>query len=113
MTHFMNNSEHRWGERVRVNIPVQVASRTLAGIDGRLKNVSLSGGLIRADFDLLLHSIIEVSIKLPPPSQREAIIKAQVTRKLKEDYVGVEWCEFAPCVVKDLLRSASIRAPLG
>jgi hypothetical protein len=78
----------------------------LAGIDGCLKNLSLSGALLNADVDLRLHSLIEVSIKLP--SQRIVVVIAHVSRKFKDD-VGVEWCEFAPSVVKDLLRSPAIR----
>lgn len=110
MTPFPHNLEHRWGERVRVSIPVEVSARPIAGIDGRLKNLSLSGALINADFDLKLYAVIEVSIKLPPPSQHDAVIKAQITRKLKEN-IGVEWCEFAPRAVKDWLRWAASRPP--
>lgn len=110
MAYLWNGIEHRWGERVRVNIPVQVAALTLVGIDGRLKNLSLSGALLKAELDLRLHSIIEVSLNLPLPIVAGALIKAHVTRKLKED-VAVEWCEFAPSVVKELLRSPVVRAP--
>jgi hypothetical protein len=106
MAYEWNGSEHRWGERFRVNIPVLLSAEPLAGIDGCLKNLSLSGALLNADVDLRLHSLIEVSIKLP--SQRIVVVIAHVSRKFKDD-VGVEWCEFAPSVVKDLLRSPAIR----
>jgi hypothetical protein len=102
--------ESRWGDRVRVNIPVQVSAKALAGADGCMKNLSLSGALVKSDVDLGLHALIHVSIKMPPPSQRAAAITAYVSRKVK-DGVGVEWCEFAPGVVKDLLRSPSIPLP--
>jgi hypothetical protein len=52
-----------------------------------------------------------VSVELPQPSQLPAILLAHISRKREED-VGIEWCEFAPIVVKDLLRSFSIRLPL-
>ncbi len=65
---------------------------------------------MRADCDLRLRSIIEIRIELPPPSPRIGVVKAHVSRTLKEG-VGIEWCDFAPAVVKDLLRSASIRFP--
>ena len=39
---------------------------------------------------------------------RDVVVKAHVSRKLKES-VGIEWCEFAPNIVKDLLRSPSVR----
>jgi hypothetical protein len=108
MAYQWNGSEHRWGERVKVNIPIQVSAQPLAGIDGCLKNLSLSGALLKADVDLRLHSLVEVSIRLPTPSQHAAVVIAHVSRKFKDD-VGVEWCEFAPSVVKDLLRSPTIR----
>jgi hypothetical protein len=75
-----------------------------------MKNLSLSGALVTSDCDLHLHSLIEVHIELPPPSPRIAIVTAHVSRKFKEG-VGIEWCEFAPTVVKDLLRSAAVRFP--
>jgi hypothetical protein len=107
-----NGMEHRWGERVRVNIPVHVSAAALAGFDGCMKNLSLSGALMKADCDLRLHSLIEVHIEvhieLPPPAPRAAVLKAHVSRRLK-DGIGIEWCEFAPAIVKDLLRSPSVR----
>jgi len=73
-----------------------------------MKNVSLSGALMRSDCDLRLHALIEVRIELPAPLRRAAVVKAFVSRKLQEG-VGIEWCEFAPNIVRDLLRSPSIR----
>jgi hypothetical protein len=110
MAHRWHGKESRWGERVKVNIPVQVSAEALAGAEGCMKNLSLSGALMKADIDLRLHSLIEVSIKMPSPSQRAEAITAYVSRKVKEG-VGVEWCEFAPSIVKDLLRSPSIPLP--
>jgi len=74
-----------------------------------MRNLSLSGALVKADCELRLHSLIEVHIELPP-SPRAAVLMAHVSRKLKEG-VGIEWCEFAPIIVKDLLRSPSVRLP--
>jgi hypothetical protein len=110
MAHRWHGKESRWGERVAVNIPVQVSADALAGADGCMKNLSLSGALVKADVDLGLHSLIEVSINMPSPSQRAEAVTAYVCRKVKEG-VGVEWCEFAPNVVKDVLRSPLIPFP--
>jgi hypothetical protein len=100
--------ESRWGDRVRVNIPVQVSTNALADGVGRMKNLSLSGALVKADVDWGLHTLIKVRFQMP--SQRATAITAYVSRKTVEG-VGVEWCEFAPSVVKDLLRSPSISLP--
>ena len=111
MAHSQNGLEHRWGERVRVNLPVHVSTSASAEVGGCVKNLSLSGALMKSDCDLRLHTLIEVRIELPLPSPRVAVIKAHVSRKLKEG-VGIEWCDFAPNIVKDLLRSPSVRFPL-
>jgi hypothetical protein len=103
-----HGKESRWGDRVRVNIPVQVSVNALWDADGCMKNLSLSGALVKADVDFGLHTLIKVSIKIP--LQRAAAITAYVSRKAGEG-VGVEWCEFAPSIVKDLLRSPSIPLP--
>lgn len=110
MSYGPNELEHRWGARVQVNIPVRVEATALPMGNGWMKDLSLSGAFIKSDRDLRLHTLVEVSIALPPPSSRTAVIKAHVSRKFKEG-VGIEWCEFAPSIIKDLVRSAS-RSPL-
>jgi hypothetical protein len=110
MAHRWHGKESRWGDRVKVNIPVQVSADTLACADGCMKNLSLSGALMKTDVDLRLNSLVEVRIKMPSPSQRAEVITAYVSRKVG-DSVGVEWGEFAPRIVKDLLRSPSIPLP--
>jgi PilZ domain len=107
MAYLGNGLEHRWGERVRVNIPVRVQTAWSPEADGCMKNLSLSGALMRSDCDLHLHSLIEISIPLPPPSQYTAVVKAHVSRKFKEG-VGIEWYEFAPKIIKELVRAAVV-----
>jgi hypothetical protein len=75
-----------------------------------MSNLSLSGALVKARVDLGLHLMVEVNIK-GPTAQRAEAITAYVSRKV-EDGIGIEWCEFAPTVVKDLLRSSSIPLPI-
>jgi PilZ domain len=111
MSYRANGLEHRWGTRVRVNIPVLVEATALPMGIGCMKNVSLSGAFMKSDRDLRLHTLIEVSITLPPPASRTAVIKAHVSRKLREG-VGIEWYEFAPNIIKDLVRSA-LSSPLS
>src|SRR5579863_1652506 len=68
MPHRWNEHEHRWGERFRVNVLVNVTATTFNKVNGRLSNISLSGALIRADVDIPLNSLIEVSF-MPPPTR--------------------------------------------
>jgi hypothetical protein len=101
--------EHRWGERIGVDIPVRVTSHPFAVRHGRLVNLSVSGAAIRADFDLRSLSKIQVVIELPHRFKCEApSIAAYVTRNSK-DGMGIEWCEFAPPIVSELLQSFAAR----
>jgi len=109
MPYLANGLEHRWGDRVKVNIPVRVEPGDLTGANARMKNLSLSGALMTSDFDLRLNTLIEVSIALPPPSTRTAVMKAIVSRK-SNGGVGIEWYDFAPNIIRDLLRFA-LRSP--
>jgi hypothetical protein len=104
-----NGLEHRWGERVRVNIPVRVEANESTAANGCMRDLSLSGAFVKSDSDLPLNTLIEVSIALPPPSTRTAVIKAPVSRKFN-DGVGIEWYEFAPNIIRALLRFA-LRSP--
>ena len=101
--HLPIGSEHRWGERVRVDLPVHVLEEGRAAVPGYLKNLSLSGALLQSSHDLHLYTLIGVRIERPSPSADACVVKARVSRKPAHG-IGIEWCEFAPAVVKDLLR---------
>jgi hypothetical protein len=105
ITDQLTGNGDRWGQRIAVDIPVQVAAH-----HGHLKNLSLSGAIMETDHELRLHAYIEVNIKLPETDRSPIRVMARVMRKL-EDAVCVEWCDFAPSTVKDLLRSPSIQLP--
>jgi hypothetical protein len=111
MAQHWQGKESRWGDRVSVNIPVQVSADAFSLAEGRIENLSLSGALVRATIDLGLHSLVEVNIPIDSPSRRTEAVNAYVSRKLDQG-VGVEWCVFAPSVIKELLRSSSIPFPL-
>ena len=102
----LTGNGQRWSRRIAVDIPVQVAADGSPTIHGHLKNLSLSGALLTTDHALRLHAYIEISIKALEKGRGAVRVMARVTRNLK-DGVGVEWCEFAPSAVTDLLRSPS------
>jgi PilZ domain len=110
MNYLGNGLDHRWGERVRVNVPVRVSAAGLMRMDACVENLSLSGALVRCDYELRLHALIKVRIELAPPGSLTGLVEAHVSR-IAEDRVGIEWCEFAPGIVKDLLREPSVRFP--
>jgi hypothetical protein len=111
MTRQVTGSEHRWGHRIAVDLPVQVVAPGLRAFHGHLKNLSWSGALIETDRELPLHALIAISVELTEMGNSATTVTARVTRQL-EDALGVEWCEFAPRTVKDLLRSLAVRMPL-
>jgi PilZ domain len=98
--------EQRWGERLPVNVPVRVSNHAFSMRDGRLTDLSVSGAQLTVDFELRLLSRVEVTVVLPYRSKHEApTISAFITRKGRNEF-GLEWCEFAPIAVRDLLRAA-------
>ncbi|MGC1520917.1 MAG: hypothetical protein WA803_05195 [Steroidobacteraceae bacterium] len=88
-----------------IDCPVRVAAHRFAVRDGRLIDLSVSGALIEADFDSRVLSRVQVILLPPAWLRRDApVVEAYVARKYK-NVIGVEWCEFAPRAVRDLLRA--------
>jgi hypothetical protein len=101
--------EHRWGERVGVDLPVRITGHPFAVRTGRLSNLSVSGAFIRSDLDVRLLARIVVAIELPHRPKRDApLIPAFVARKFK-DGIGIEWCEFKPPAINRLLQTSTAR----
>jgi hypothetical protein len=100
--------EHRWGERFAVDIMVRLGSRPYAVRTGRLIDLSMSGANIKIGMDLRVLSRVQVALVLPARfSQATPVISAYVARRHR-DGVGVEWCDFAPQAVVELLRSSAL-----
>jgi hypothetical protein len=101
--------EHRWGQRLSVEIPVRVSAHPFSLRHGRLRNLSVSGAFIELAADLRPLSRIQVALDHSHHARHDApTVAAYVARKYK-DGVGVEWCEFAPPAVALLLRSFTLR----
>jgi hypothetical protein len=101
--------EHRWGQRVAVDIPVRITGHPFSVRLGRLADLSVSGGFIQAEFEWRLLSRIHVAIELPQRARHEApVIPAYVARKTR-DGIGIEWCQFSPPDVSRLLQSLASR----
>jgi hypothetical protein len=101
--------EHRWGERVGLDLPVRITAHPFSVRHGRLINLSVSGAMIKADYDLRVLSRIQVVIEMPHRTRSEApSVAAYVTRSTKAG-IGIEWCEFSPVVVSELLASLASR----
>jgi hypothetical protein len=96
--------DNRLGERVPISLVIRlVSTRPRSIVVGLLKNLSRSGALI-VNCDLQLFSLIHVVLQSHQGSNDEESVAAYVTRAC-DDGIGVEWCEFAPFAVADLLRT--------
>jgi hypothetical protein len=101
--------EHRWGERVQVDFPVRVTALRFSVRGGRLADLSVSGASINAELNARLLCRVQVAIILPLWSTHESsVVEAYVTRKHKNGF-GIEWCEFAPPCISNLLRTIATR----
>jgi hypothetical protein len=101
--------EHRWGERVQVDFPVRLTAHRFSVRDGRLTDLSVSGALVEAELEARALSRVRVAIDLPLwPRHESPVVEAYVVRKNKYG-IGLEWCEFAPDAVRELLRAVVAR----
>jgi hypothetical protein len=98
--------EHRWGERLLVNLPVRVSAHAFSSRDGRLTDLSVSGARLSTQLDLRPCGRIAVHIVLPQRAVHDApAVAGYIARRYRGSF-GVEWCEFAPEAVCQLLRAA-------
>ncbi|HTX06162.1 MAG TPA: PilZ domain-containing protein [Steroidobacteraceae bacterium] len=110
--------EHRWGERVFVQVTVELSCGALAPISGLLQNLSSSGAFVRTEGCRPPRGPVEVTL-IGSGEERGSSIRlpAYIVRE-SDSGVGIEWCEFAPRVVRELLsrdrreKRAGARRPL-
>jgi hypothetical protein len=88
----------RWGERVQVDFRVRMTAHRFAVRKGRLTDLSVSGASIESSFEPRLQPRLQSRIEIAVVSPLRPKYKAP-------EGIGVEWCEFAPRAVSDLLRS--------
>ncbi len=92
-----------------MDFPVRVTVLPYSVREGRLNDLSVSGAFIRTNLEPRLLSRVQIAMALPFYPKHEApLIFAYVARKYP-DGIGVEWCEFAPLPVREILRAISVR----
>jgi hypothetical protein len=95
--------EHRWGERFRVNLTVTVRDSKGWTAVARIRDVSISGAFLECRHAFDSASWITVNFGHGGSANPVEGYIARLTR----EGIGVEWAEFAPTAVTDLLRSGA------
>jgi hypothetical protein len=93
--------EHRWGERFRVNLTVTVRDSKGWTAVARIRDVSISGAFLECRHGFDSASWITVYFG---HGGRANPVDGYIARLTREG-IGIEWAEFAPTAVTDLLRS--------
>jgi PilZ domain-containing protein len=104
--------EHRWGERVPVQMTVELSCGSSPPVSGSLENVSSSGAFVRTAGRRPPRGPIEVLLGSRGSGRGHCVrIPAHVVRET-DTGVGIEWSEFAPRAVRELmLRGAGAGRP--
>lgn len=99
--------EHRLGTRVPTFLPVRIVRARAAPAFGSIRNASLSGAYIETSATLPLLARIDV-VCGPACSDRAHCpgVPAYVTR-VGRNGVGIEWLEFAPEAIRQLVLGES------
>lgn len=100
--------EHRWGDRIEVDIPIRIVGETVSSMRiGRLTNISLSGALIQTPYEpRMLSRIQAIWTSSWRPAHSLPGVAACIVRK-SLDGIAVEWCEFAPTAVAQIIQAAA------
>jgi PilZ domain-containing protein len=96
--------EHRWGERVALRQTVELFFGLSPPVVGSLENVSSSGAFVRTAGRRPPRGPVEVILREDRSvrSRQSPRLPAYVVRET-DSGVGIEWCEFAPRVVRELI----------
>ncbi|MBX5462668.1 MAG: BON domain-containing protein [Steroidobacteraceae bacterium] len=97
--------DHRWGQRLPVDIEVALEGPSGVRAIGRIRNVSVSGALIATR--LTVAPLARIRVTTTPRFEAgtgETI--AYVVRQTPFG-LGIEWCELAPAPVRAMLAAAT------
>jgi hypothetical protein len=106
----MDYMEHRWGERLKIELPVRIwTSYGIVGA-GRIVDVSVSGALVATALPIALFSplyVIFPAKRSEDGSTESSRFMAHVVRKAPTG-LGIEWFDFA---TEDLVALTGSRGP--
>lgn len=97
--------EHRWGKRIPADVDVQIFADPASAGRGRLRNISISGGLIETATRIAVLSRLQLTI--PATSCRGPLTIHAVLVRNAVNGIGVEWFDGDADVVAALMHEIS------
>jgi hypothetical protein len=77
--------DHRWGERINVDLPVRLMAHPFAKRDGRLMDLSVSGAYIQTDVSVHQRGRLDIGLLYAPWARHgTALLSAYVARRYRE-----------------------------
>lgn len=96
--------EHRWGQRIPIDVPVQLVLSCGSIGCGRLRDVSITGAFVQTHSSLPLLSLVDIEPQMESRGgRRMQSLPACVVRK-DSTGVGLEWTEPSTHVLESILR---------
>lgn len=95
--------EHRWGERVAVRMTVELSWGSSPPVAGDLENLSSSGAFVRTAGGGPPRGPVQVILRRDTFGRQRSVRLAAYVVRESEAGVGIEWCEFAPRLVRELV----------
>jgi hypothetical protein len=99
--------DHRWGNRIAVDLPIRVMHPGMSRCEpGRLSNISLGGALLSSALDSNVGARLQVAVAIRSgETSYDSVLDAYLVRR-SDPVIAIEWTEFAPTEVVDLIRGA-------
>jgi hypothetical protein len=103
--------EHRWGERSKLNLPVQVDCGLRGVVLGVMRDASASGAFVCTAAQVPLLASVRVVLGAAAAVRQHPEVEALVVWRAPDGF-GLEWAELAPPEVVALLSAAHAAAAL-
>ncbi|HKU89445.1 MAG TPA: PilZ domain-containing protein [Steroidobacteraceae bacterium] len=101
-------SERRWGPRIQVDLPVRMQLTQGRTETGRMRNVSMSGAMIECSAELPTFTTMRIEILAGAEVIPAKIELAARVVRAEHPCLGVEWREFQPQALADLLKASTL-----
>ena len=93
--------EHRWGNRIVVDLPVRISGAGITGT-GTLQDLSVSGAFIETALPLATLTLVRIQIPRGPNGRLEHADTWGFVVRQNHRGIGIEWCDLAPLPTTEL-----------